>query len=357
MGGSLLSLGELSPSDVEAWRDLAEAAVEPNPFFHPDFVATMAHGLGADVGVIAVREGRDWVACLPVERRRGWRRVPARGLVAWRHLYCFLGTPLIREGTLDPAARDLLAEGRRRSDGFLGLDLLMTDGPVDGALERAIAELDLRAVELDRFERAALVRRPDSSYLALSPKHRRNFERLRRRLEEEQGDELVLRDRTGDASAREEFLRVEASGWKGEAGTGTAFLPMGHDELFLELCERMAQRGMLELVSAEVGGRVAAMLCNLVSGDTAFTFKIGAQHELADYSPGVQLLILYLDHFHGRSELRLADSCAEPGNAMINRLWPDRRHLCIRAIPGSAIKGALARPALGGIKWLRQRRR
>lgn len=357
MGGSLLSLEELSASDLAAWRELAETAAEPNPFFHPDCVATMALGLAAEVGVLVVREGDDWVACMPVERRRGWRGVPFRGLVAWRHLYCFLGTPLVRAEALDEAARELIAEGRGHSDGFLGLDLLAADGAVGPALERAAADLGLRPFELERFERAALVRREDAGYLALSAKHRRNFERLRRRLEEGLGAELVLHDRTYDPAAREDFLRVEASGWKGERGSATAFLPTGHRELFLELCERMARRGMLELVSAESDGRVVAMLCNLVSGDTVFTFKIAAEQELAEYSPGIQLSILYLDHFHGRGGLERADSCAEAANAMINRLWPDRRELCIHAVPSTAVKGALWRPALEGIAWLRQRRR
>jgi CelD/BcsL family acetyltransferase involved in cellulose biosynthesis len=358
VGASLLPIDELTESDLGAWRDLAESSIEPNPFFHPDFALPVAKGLGAEgVGVLAAREGSDWIACLPVERRRGWRRLPLRGLVSWNHLYCFLCTPLARADGLDAAMTELLDEGLRASGGFLGLDLLATDGPVNAALERSVAELGRKPVEIDRFERATLARRDDGAYLALSAKHRRNFERLRRHLERDLGGELSLRDRSGDTDAREEFLELEASGWKGEGGTGTAFAPIGHGELFLVICERMAARGMLQLVSAEIRGRPVAMLCNFISGDTVFTFKIAADYELGKYSPGIQLSILYLEHFHAIPELLRADSCAEPGNQMINRLWPDRRELGIRAIPAQNVKGVLARPPLKGMAWLRRRRR
>jgi hypothetical protein len=42
---------------------------------------------------------------------------------------------------------------------------------------------------------------------------------------------------------------------------------------------------------------------------------------------------------------------------MINRLWPDRCELGIRAIPAPNVKGVLARPPLKGMAWLRRRRR
>jgi CelD/BcsL family acetyltransferase involved in cellulose biosynthesis len=358
VGTSLLPIDRLTDGDIAAWRELAEAAVEPNPFFHPDFALTVAEELGASgISVLAVRDGEDWLACLPVERMRGWHRVPVRGLVTWNHLYCFLGTPLARADGLDAAMGELLEEGVRHAGPFLGLDLIATDGPVNAALDRSAATLGLKPVDLDHFERATLTRREDGDYLALSAKHRRNFERLRRHLEGDLGGELSLHDHSEGSAAREEFLRLEASGWKGQGGTGTAFSPIGHGELFLRICERMAERGMLQLVSAEIDGRSVAMLCNFISGDTAFTFKIGADADLAKYSPGIQLSILYLSYFHSLPELRRADSCAEPSNEMINRLWPDRRRLGIHAIPAPNVKGVLARPALKGMSWLRRRRR
>jgi CelD/BcsL family acetyltransferase involved in cellulose biosynthesis len=355
VGASLLQLEDLTESDIGAWRDLSETAVEPNPFFDPDFVLPAAAELDpGSVGLLVASSGTDWTGCIPVVRRRAWRRVPAMGLVVWNHLYCFLGTPLLRADGADDGADELIGAGLGQGR-FLGLDLLATDGPVSRALEPVLHRQDLKPVVMRRFQRATLARRPEPTYLALKPKHRRNFERLRRRLEDQVGGELVLRDRSDDPEGWSEFLEVEASGWKGTDGTATAFAPIGHGPLFTEICRRLVPRGMLQLIAAEANGVTVAMLCNLVSGDTAFTFKIASAADYLEYSPGIQIEIAYLDHFHSNERLSRVDSCAEPGNEMINRLWPDRRELGILAIPRRGLTGATARPLLKGTAWLRER--
>lgn len=356
ISADLRPVDELSQSEIAAWRDLSEHAVEPNPFHDPDFVLAACQGLGATgVALLVVASSGQWLACLPVHRARRWRRIPLPGLVTWRNLYCFLGTPLMRIDAAEEVAELLLREGSKHGGTFLGLDLLATDGPVGAAVERAEDELGLRPIEFWGFERATLERRPEQTYLALSAKHRRNFGRLRRRLEESLSSPLELRDRSLDPAGWQEFLDVEASGWKGGDGTGTAMATIGHGEFFLEVCRRLAPRGMLQLVAAEVGGRTAAMLCSLVAGETSFTFKIASAADLLEYSPGVQVEILYLDFFHENGRLRAADSCAEPGNQMINRLWPDRRRIEIRAIPRPGPMRLAAASMLQGAASLRRR--
>jgi CelD/BcsL family acetyltransferase involved in cellulose biosynthesis len=353
---SLLPTDELGERELDAWRELSQSALVPNPYFDPDFALPMARALGSRVALLVATDGPQWIGCLPVESTRRWRRVPLRGLVTWRHLYCFLGTPLLRSAAAERAMTEMIGEARRGRDAFLGLDLLDVEGDAAASMEAAHETLDFRTVEMDTFERASVSRRAEPDYLALSPKHRRNFERLRRRMEGELEGELELRDRTSDPGAIGQFLEIEASGWKGEHGTATAMGPIGHGDLLRDVCERMDRRGMLELVSADCGETTVAMLCNLIAGDTSFTFKIAIEDELNRFSPGVQLEILYLERFHADARLNRIDSCADQNNQMINRLWPDRRQLGIRAIPMAGMQGVSARPVLEGLAWLRRRR-
>jgi CelD/BcsL family acetyltransferase involved in cellulose biosynthesis len=351
----LRPVAELSDAEISAWRELADQAVEPNPFLDPDFVLPAAAALHPrHLGLLVATEGSDWTACLPVTRARGWRRVPLRGLVTWRHLYCYLGTPLLRLDAVD-AATGLLDAGRRESPSFLGLDLLAADGPVNAQLEQAQRALGADSVEFGRFERATANRRPEPDYVELSSKHRRELQRLRRRLEEKLGEELEARDRSDDAAAWDEFLAIEASGWKGEAGTALA--SSGHGELFLELCRRFGARGALQLFALQAGSRTVAMLSCLISGGTAFAFKLGVAPDLLEYSPGAQALLRYLDSFHEDQRLERIDSCAEPGNQFANRLFPDRRPIRICAMSRPGLSGLAARPALRGGAWLRRRLR
>jgi CelD/BcsL family acetyltransferase involved in cellulose biosynthesis len=321
----LIPLQSLSGEDLRAWDRLSQRAAEPNPFFERPFVLAAARAFAATGVFLLVVEGDGagcWGGCLPVVPRRILRRPLL--LSAWQHPYSFLGTPLV-----DSELTEEFAEALVRGVGAPWPGRLLTlqrcaDGPVLAAIEAAaIASPRTRVFAERRSERAALERRPEPTYLdGLSPHHRREYGRLRRRLGEELGAEVTVHDRSDSPAAVGEFLRLEASGWKGREGT--AMTASGDAELFRRLCEEFASQGRLQMLSLEAGGRVAAMKCNLKAGDALFGFKIAFDEELRRFSPGIQLEVENVDVFHQRSEL-LTDSCATPTNEMINRLWPDRR--------------------------------
>jgi CelD/BcsL family acetyltransferase involved in cellulose biosynthesis len=321
----LLPVSTLSPAEIDDWVCLASRALSPNPFAEPDFVVPAMRGLGAgDVCMLVVREGDEWLAGLPVLPVRSWRSVPGRCLAAWRHPYCFLGMPLVH-GDAPEAALALLIERGLDESPSLALDWIDADGPLATALMAALASPG-RAVVLEQFERAALRRRPTADYLeqTMRPHHRRELRRTFRRLEDQLG-ELTLHDLSGDASAYQTFLELERSGWKGTAGTAMA-CDDNHAEFFRELCTRFASRGRLELWSLAAEDRTIAMKCNLVAGEVTFCFKIAYDETLGKLSPGIHLEAAYIDRFHA-SRAVWSDSCADPDNAMINRLWSDRRQL------------------------------
>lgn len=72
MRARIIGLSELSPRDFRDWRELAERAIEPNPFYEPGFVLPAARWIAGDhVGLLIAEDANGWAACLPV--RRGWR--------------------------------------------------------------------------------------------------------------------------------------------------------------------------------------------------------------------------------------------------------------------------------------------
>jgi CelD/BcsL family acetyltransferase involved in cellulose biosynthesis len=348
-------VSDLSAADLESWRRLADTAVEPNPYFDPDFVLPCAEALRANPALLIAHDADGWAGCLPVHARRGWHRLPIRGLVSWRHLYCFLCAPLLRPDSAAPAAEALIRSAMDQAEGgFVGLDHLPGTGPVATAVHAAMDALGAKPVVVGRFRRAMLEQGEAGAEVSMSAKHRKELRRLKRRLGEALGGELSVADQAGDASAYEVFLEIERRGWKGR--DGTAMESMGHGDLFREICERFAKRGALELVLLGTEERKVAGLCNLVAGDVGFSFKIGSDEEYSRFSPGIQMEAEYARIFGERRRLRLMDSCAEPGQAMINRLWPGRRELEILAIPAPGLRGASAAPLLRGLGWARRRR-
>lgn len=359
--GRVVPLAEVDAHDRAAWRALADRAVEPNPFHDPDFVLAAARHLdAAGVGLAVVEAASGWEACLPVERVR---RLPEGHLPAvrtWRHLYCFLGTPLVAADASSDAFAALLDAIRAWGgpNRLLALEWQGDDGPVGAAAAAAVEEHRLRVLDHQTFTRATIVRGregEDPVAVTLSGDRRRRLQRLRRRLAEELGGEVVSTDRAGDPAAVEEFLQLEASGWKGNSGTALASRP-ADAQLFRQVCEAFASRGRLRLRALEAGGRSVAMKCSFVAGDAVFCFKSAYDERHRVCSPGVLLELDDVDAFAAGRE-RWMDSCTDPENEMINGLWPDRRRLTTLVLAPTGVLGRAAAGALPKVGAVRRRLR
>lgn len=323
MDVSVIPLNDVDQRQQDLWRELSERAHERNPFFEPEFLQPAAAAQPRERPQLVVgREDGAWVACLPMIKARWKRGLPVRQ--TWRGMYGYLGAPLVvreRPELVGVMLRELLRLERSRS---LNLEWVTPGGPIEEALVEATAGThSLR--ERDRIQRALLTRREDGEYLGhMKPHHLREARRLRRRLSEDVG-EVAITDRAGDVRAVDDFLETERKGWKGREGTAMISTP-GDAGFFRAVCSAFAAAGRLHLLELKAGTEIVAMKCNIVAGDGAFAFKIAFDEAFARYSPGTQLELENIDHFH-HSGLRWMDSCADQGNAMINRLWTGRREL------------------------------
>jgi CelD/BcsL family acetyltransferase involved in cellulose biosynthesis len=350
-------------SDLQRWRDLAAQAIEPNPFFEPEYVLPLARGLGqqAEVRLLIVRDGDEWRACLPVHLAARWHRIPLRSLSTWRGhvLYGLLGTPLVSPGGVDESLSALL-DGMRKVDRrarFAGLDWIAEDRALGGPLAEALDGLSPAPLSFERFERAVLCRRPEPTYLerTLGSKRRRELRRQRRKLGEALDGEPQMVDRAGEDSAYEGLIALESAGRKARRGTVLGDDP-GHVAFFKEMCRGFAELGRLQLLELQGPDQTVAAKCNLLAGDTIFFFKIAYDEAWSSYSPGILLEIDMIKYFHDQSDASFMDSCADENNAMINRLWPDRRPIATHAIPASGMTGRTVRPALAAARFMRDRK-
>lgn len=346
----------LSDRQVGAWRSLAEVAVEANPFFEPEFVLTAASHLPSrGIGLMTVEDGDEWRACMPVARMRVAGLSP--GLGTWRHQYCFLGTPLVDRHRLDQAVSALARQPLHEGGALLFTAEAISDGPVLSALRESLSEQRLAIVFEIGHERAALQRRKDGVYSdGMRAHRRRELQRLWRRLEEDLGEQLEVEEDVGDRPVWENFLELEAAGWKGRNATALAADP-SHAEFFRELCAGFAAAGRLQMLTLKAGERVIAMKCNIAAGDTLFCFKIAYDESLSRYSPGVQLERMNVDLFHERRDEEFMDSCADPDNKMINRLWPDRRSISHFVLARSGPRSLVTRQGLRAANAVRTARK
>jgi hypothetical protein len=308
---------------------------------------------GGEVGLLTAGNGDGWSACLPV--RSGRLGGVVKSLVSWRHPYCFLGTPLVDPDRLEQGVGGLIEHVLRREK----LSVLAFDrvggGPTLQALRDIAAERGLDVAFQQPVARAALERRPAGGYVdEVRPHHRREIKRLGRRLQDELEAPLTVEDHTGDEEAVDSFLGLEASGWKGQAETAMASTS-AHADFFRAVCRAFADQGRLQLLSLEAESRRVAMKCNLAAGPGIFCFKIGHDAELRRFSPGVQLEKANVEIFHEQREERFMDSCADPDNDMINRLWPDRLTVTNVVLARRGAHTLVCRGGISAVRALRTR--
>ena len=90
------------------------------------------------------------------------------------------------------------------------------------------------------------------------------------------------------AAATDDFLALEASGWKGKARTAAA--GSGEVRGFVKAAvTALAAEGKVAINRVFLDGRPIAAAITLRSGDTAWLWKAAYDEALARYSPGVML--------------------------------------------------------------------
>ena len=323
---------------ASAWQDLADHAVEPNPFYEPWMFLPALEAWPSPLKHVFIEDGTSLVGFFPLERALLYRRVPLPHLRLWKYPHCYLGTPLVRRGY---AAECLRALGAWLKNDVLHWRDVAADGPFAAALEDSIGRFHLRPY---RRSRALLRRHADAEgYIAeaLPKASRKELRRLHTRL----GERGALR--FTHQQPIEKFLELEAAGWKGERGSALGSTVAGA-RFFRSMALQAAARGRLMMLALELDGQPVAMKCNLLAGEGAFAFKIAYDEAYARFSPGMQLELENIRAFHARPALQWMDSCAAPDHFMLNRLWLERRALVdVLAATGSAPGLALSALELG----------
>lgn len=345
----LLTLIEVEqPAFITAWERLAAHATEPNPFFEPWFLLPSLRQSGDTQPAVvkAWYRGGRLSGLLPILRSAEYygHRVPHA--TGWLQPNAFCGVPLIAAGQERAFWRALLSHFDRmaRRALFLHLPLLHADGPAVAALDHVLSASG-RAYYTVAEESRALLKGGGtaSAYLegAMSAKKRKELRRQHNRLAET-GALTFERQEDGEGIApwADEFLTLEAAGWKGAGGSALASAPDTR-AFFTQALVGAAAGGRLERLALRLDGRAIAMLANFITAPGAFSFKTAFDENFARFSPGMLLQLENLALLE-RPGIQWADSCAAEGHPMIERLWRDRRRMISRNI---AIGGPLRRAA------------
>ncbi len=323
---------ELSLETIDEFRDewsaLAARALEPNPFLERGFALTTARRFSPAERprFLALRDPRGGlVAVFPLAPSGFSRRA---GLLAlWRDELTTLGTPLVdRDRAPDILAAFLDWAARASPAGGALFPHIVIGGPFHAALDAAAACRGRRVEILESAASAALLPGGSAEEKCRAAGGRKRVNEIRRqgrRLAEMGGVEVSVRRAPDEVRAAvEEFLALEASGWKARRG---AFLSKPALTTFLRGATRLlAAEGLCRIAALRLDGRAVAMAIFLESQNRSYLWKIAYDEDLRAQAPGIQLVQALTALQLARAEVELTDSCAVSGHEMIGALWPER---------------------------------
>ena len=328
-GGALTPLADIP---VPSWRALSERAIEPNGYYLPEWelaVNASARDRGDAAALTAWSDASQLIGLMPVVSL--WRacKIPLPALVS-ADPYGTLSTPPLDRELAEDAAAGLLRQARRSGAHALILRDMSLDGTAMKSLASVLRRDGIQPVVLQSHVRACLDATRDADELlqeALGAKKLKELRRQRNRLAEHGAITFdVAREPHDIAVALETFLKLEASGWKGQRGT--ALGQHDGDTAFIRRATAgLAETGQCEIVTLHTGDTPVASAIVLRHQDRAFYFKLGVDERFAKFSPGVQLTLDLTRHLCADPSIHLVDSTANPGHPMIDPIW--RRRLAI----------------------------
>jgi CelD/BcsL family acetyltransferase involved in cellulose biosynthesis len=318
----------------EDWERVTRALDKPR-FFHlyewyESYLNTLsdspvyfvlARRKGAPVGVIPL--------VLTPHRLAG---TTLRGLALPHHPHMLLcDAPMTNEGSDKVTMRELIMYLRRQRviqwDVLFFPNLLEDSGLLsalnDGPVALRISELQTRCNYLPCLP-------PDKLAARFSQNFRGNLRKARNKLAKLNRVEFIsARSQPEIDQALDEFLAVEASGWKGAAGERSAINLDGRIlGFYRSLTRNFSRIGACEINLLRAEGRcIAGQFC-LVTSDTSYILKIGYDEAYAQVAPGNMLLEHAIQRYLSEGAIKYVNlvtdtswhSCWRPLSYVVSRV-------------------------------------
>lgn len=322
----------------EEFEFLGNRAMEPNVFFSGRFLAPAMPRLDdRQIRVALIRDqgsNRSRLRLLmPFSVEKPGFSVGPSIIRVWSNPFGPLGTPLV---DAEDAAEtiDNLLEGFARKESGLPSVLVIPDMRLNGnfgVLAKAIAlSRNLPVDVTGQFERPMLQSFLDGeAYLkqSVTPAHLRDMKRQWRQLEKQGALTYNVARQPNEIRQRmEEFLALEASGWKGAKRTAMV-IDRYRAAFAREAITNLADADAVRIHTLDLDGKaIASMVVFLMNGE-AYTWKTAYNEAWSRFSPG-KLLVMRITEWHlDDANILRTDSCAVPDHPIMSRLWEEREEM------------------------------
>jgi hypothetical protein len=314
---------------------LSNRAMEPNVFFSSRFLAPAMPRLDdREIRLAVIRDDNGKRSrlrmLLPFSVEKPGFAFGTPIMRAWANPFGPLGTPLVdgedAAQTIDHFL-DVLGRERNHLPPVLVLPEVRLHGPVTQMIKAIAISRNLPVAVTDSFQRPMLDSLKDGeTYLrgSIKASHMREMRRQWSLLEKIGAPTYSVARQPKEIMARmEEFLLLEASGWKGKKRS--AMLSDRYRAAFArEAVNNLAEIDGARIHTIDLDGRAIASMIVLMMNGEAFTWKTAYDEAHARFSPG-KLLVAQLTEWHlDDANIVRTDSCAVPDHPIMSRLWQER---------------------------------
>lgn len=254
-------------------------------------------------------------------------------LRVWSNPFGPLGTPLVdAEGAAETI--DNMLEALARPDAKLPGILVLPDLRLNGRFTQLIKAVaigrDLPLTVTNTFERPMLESQEDGdTYLktTISKNHMRDMRRQFRLLGEEGRVSYNVARQPDEIRRRmEEFLALEASGWKGRKRSAMV-MDRFRAAFAREAITNLAEVDAVRIHTLDLDGRAIASMVVFIMAGEAYTWKTAYDERYARFSPGKLLLADLTDWHLDDPNIERTDSCAVPDHPIMSRFWKEREEM------------------------------
>jgi CelD/BcsL family acetyltransferase involved in cellulose biosynthesis len=327
-----------------SWR-----SVEGNIFFNPRFLAPAMPRLDdREIRFAVVRDETDLKSRLrfvmPFSIEKAGFGIGPSIIRSWASPFSPLGTPLIDRDDPIGVVEDvleILSRKHLKLPDVLVIPDIPANGPAASAMRTAAIGRNLSVLTTNKVERPIMKTGEEpEEYLraAMSAHHMRGYRRRLRRLREH-GDITFheFREPSDVRRRTEEFLALEARGWKGRERSAMS-IDRYRAAFAREALYMLAERDMCRIHTLDLNGKAIASLVVLREGNTAYTWKTAYDETHAKWSPGSLLMLDVTTRLLDDANIERVDSLAVPDHPVMSHMWKEREQmvsLVIGLTPGS----------------------
>lgn len=272
----------------EEWDSALPAAATPFDLHCWYMAWWRAFGNGSELAICTARREGKLVGVFPL-------REGDRGIAALANAHTPAFRPLASEG---PVLERLVAEALARGGSQLELVGLPEPDECVGYLQSGAAEASMVSMLEPSYSSPAVETDGDFDAWRTASKRRWGapLERFRRKMGRDFEAEFVIAQPAEDLDRElADGFRVEASGWKGRAGTAIISEPET-ETFYRELAKCFARRGELRLSRIALDGRTAAFDLCLQHGGRLYLLKTGFDEDFRRLAPGLVMRLSIIEH-------------------------------------------------------------